>query len=97
VEASSVGKRGYGGKGRLVTYLGRLDHWILPCPGPFSLGTHFETYESFISLIFNFFFPVFRSKPRILNHWIVGHASVRNKQSVTANGSGFGLVAYSSP
>jgi hypothetical protein len=28
---------------------------IAPCYGPFSLGARFETYEPFISLIFNFF------------------------------------------
>jgi hypothetical protein len=27
----------------------------LPCYGPFSLGGRFETYETFISLIFQFF------------------------------------------
>jgi hypothetical protein len=30
--------------------------WISPCFGPFSLGTRLETYEPFISLIFQFFF-----------------------------------------
>jgi hypothetical protein len=29
-----------------------LGCWISPCYGPFSLGTRFETYEPFISLIF---------------------------------------------
>jgi hypothetical protein len=28
--------------------------WISPGYGPFSLGARFETYEPFISLIFNF-------------------------------------------
>jgi hypothetical protein len=28
---------------------------ISPCYGPFSLGRHFEIYELFISLIFQFF------------------------------------------
>jgi hypothetical protein len=33
-----------------------LGCWISPCYGPFSLGAHFETYEPFISLIFQFLF-----------------------------------------
>jgi hypothetical protein len=50
-----VGKCGYGDKGRCVKYWARLGCWISPCYGLFSLGVHFETYELFISLIFNFF------------------------------------------
>jgi hypothetical protein len=34
----------------------RLGCWISPCYGPFSLGARFETYDPFISLIFQFFF-----------------------------------------
>jgi len=30
--------------------------WISPCFGPFSFGARFETYEPFISLIFQIFF-----------------------------------------
>jgi len=40
-----------------------LGCWISPSYGPFSLGARFETYESFISLIFQFFSG--RGKPRI--------------------------------
>jgi len=56
MEASSAGKREYGGKGRRVKYWARLGCWISPCYGPFSLGARFETYEPFISLILPFFF-----------------------------------------
>jgi hypothetical protein len=55
MEASSAGKHEYGGKRRGVKYWVRLGCWISPCHGPFSLGTQFETYELFISLIFQFF------------------------------------------
>jgi hypothetical protein len=55
MEASSVGKCEYGGKGRRVKYWARLDCWISLCYSPFLLGTCFETYEPFISLILNFF------------------------------------------
>jgi hypothetical protein len=34
----------------------RLACWISPRYGPFSLGAGFETYEQFISLIFQIFF-----------------------------------------
>jgi hypothetical protein len=44
---------------------------ISPCYGPFSLGTSFENYEPFISLIFQFFGG--RSKPRMLHHQLRGH------------------------
>jgi hypothetical protein len=40
---------------------------ISPCYGPFLLGVHFETYETFISLIFKFFSG--HSKP-----WITENA-----------------------
>jgi hypothetical protein len=60
MEASSAGKRDYGGK---VKYWASLDCWISPCYGPFSLGARFETYEPFISLIFKFFLG--RCEPRI--------------------------------
>jgi hypothetical protein len=40
-----------------------LGCWISQCYGPFLLGAHFETYEPFISLIFQFFLS--RSKPQI--------------------------------
>jgi hypothetical protein len=30
--------------------------WATGCYGPFSLGARFETYEAFVSLIFQFFF-----------------------------------------
>jgi hypothetical protein len=35
-------------------YWKRLGCWISQCYGPFSLGARFETYEPFISLIFQF-------------------------------------------
>jgi hypothetical protein len=41
------------------------------CYVPFSLCARFETYEPFISLIFNFFSG--RGKSWILNQWIRGH------------------------
>jgi hypothetical protein len=41
----------------------RLGCCISPCYGPFSLGARFETYEPFISLIFQFFSG--GGKPRI--------------------------------
>jgi hypothetical protein len=53
MEASSEGK--HEGKERGVMYWVRLRCWISPCYGPFSLGTHSETYKPFISLIFQFF------------------------------------------
>jgi hypothetical protein len=57
-------------------YWARLGCWILPCYGPFSLGGRFETYEAFISLIFQFFMG--RGEPRILNQWIRGHTCIYN-------------------
>jgi hypothetical protein len=36
--------------------LGVFGLLVSPCFGLFSLGGHFETYEPFISLIFQFFF-----------------------------------------
>jgi hypothetical protein len=71
MEVISAGKRDYGGKGRWVKYWARLGYWISPCYGPFSLGASFETYEQFISLIYNFFSG--RDKPPILNQWIRRH------------------------
>ena len=49
----------------------RLGNWISLCYGTFSLGARFETYETFISLIFTIFFSG-RGKPRKLNPWIRG-------------------------
>jgi hypothetical protein len=40
-----------------------LGCWISPCYSPFSLGGRFETYEPFISLIFQFFSG--RGEPQI--------------------------------
>jgi hypothetical protein len=37
-------------------YWARLGCWISPCYGTFWLGARFETYEPFISLIFQFVF-----------------------------------------
>jgi hypothetical protein len=42
MEASSVGKREYRGKGRWFKYWACVGCWISPCYGPFSLGAHFE-------------------------------------------------------
>jgi hypothetical protein len=56
MEASSVGKREYRGKGRWVKYWAYLGCWISPCYDPFSAGVRFETYEPFISLISKLFF-----------------------------------------
>ena len=64
MEASYAGKGGYGDKGRWVKYWVSLGCWISPCYCPFSLGAHFETYEPFISLFFQFFFSG-RGKPLI--------------------------------
>jgi hypothetical protein len=50
MEASSAGKREYG----LVKYWARLGCWISPCYDPLSNGGHFETYELFIYLTFQF-------------------------------------------
>jgi hypothetical protein len=44
----------------------------IPCYGPFSLGARFETYEPFISLIFENIFCSGRGEPRILNQRIRG-------------------------
>jgi hypothetical protein len=46
----------YGEKGRWVKYCVHLGCWISPCYGLFSLGACLETYEPFISLIFQFLF-----------------------------------------
>jgi hypothetical protein len=62
MEASSAGKREYGGKERWVKYWARLGCWISPCYGPFSLAARFETYEPFNYLIFK---SSGRGKPRI--------------------------------
>jgi hypothetical protein len=43
--------------------LGAFACWISPCCHPFSLGARSETYEPFISLIFQFSFSG-RGKPR---------------------------------
>ena len=56
MKTSSAGKYGCSDKGRWVKYWACLGCWISPCYGLYSLGMHFETYEQFISLIFQFFF-----------------------------------------
>jgi hypothetical protein len=50
-----------------------LGCWISPCYGLFSLGTRFETDETFISLIFQLF------GLRILNQQIQGHDCTAQK------------------
>jgi hypothetical protein len=52
-------------RGQWVKCWARLGYWISLCYGPFSLGARFETYEPFISLIFQFFLSGL-SQPRIL-------------------------------
>jgi hypothetical protein len=69
MEAHSARKRRYGDKGEWVKYWACLGYWISPCYGPFSLGGSFETYEPFISFIFNFFFRA----AVILRYWISGY------------------------
>jgi hypothetical protein len=61
--------RGSVGKGRWVKYWPRLGCWISPCFGPFSLGARCETYEPFISLIFQFFFGAAVNR----GYWIHGY------------------------
>jgi hypothetical protein len=74
MEASSVGKCEYGGKGRWVKYWARLGCWISPCYRLSSLGARFETYESFISLIFKFFFGQrYTADNWNLGYWISGY------------------------
>jgi hypothetical protein len=55
MEASSAGKREYGGKGRWVKYWAHLGFWISPCCSSLLLDVRFETYEPCISLIFKCF------------------------------------------
>jgi hypothetical protein len=62
---------GYRDKRRWNDYWARLGCWISSCYGPFSLCMHFETYEPFVCLIYQFF-PG-RSKPWILNQRNWGH------------------------
>jgi len=53
-----------------------LGCWISPCYSLLWLGAPFETYEPFISLIFQFFFfwgGGGHVKLQILNQWIWGH------------------------
>jgi hypothetical protein len=58
MEASSAGKREYGRKGRRVKYWARLNYWISPCYGPFSLGVLKLT-----KLLFKLFnFPLFSGR-----------------------------------
>jgi hypothetical protein len=56
MEESSLGKHEYRGKGRRVKYWALLSDWISPRYGLFLLGSRFETYEPFISLVLPFFF-----------------------------------------
>jgi hypothetical protein len=39
-------------------YRAHMGSWISPCYSPFSLGMSFETYEPFISLVFQIFFQL---------------------------------------
>jgi hypothetical protein len=55
MEASTIWKRKYRGKGRWVKYWACLGSWISTSYGQFSLDAHFETYEPFISSIFQLF------------------------------------------
>jgi hypothetical protein len=82
MEASSVGKCGYGSKGRWVKYWARLGCWISPCYSPFSIGARFETYEPFIYLIFNFFFRAVVNR----GYWISGYGGTTVYLPNTAEG-----------
>jgi hypothetical protein len=55
MEASSMGKCEYGGKGRRVRYWVHLGCWISLYYSPFLLGVRFETYELSISFKFKIF------------------------------------------
>jgi hypothetical protein len=55
VRASDISAWVWGQRKMRVKYRACLGCWISPCYGPFSLGTCFETYEKFISLISQFF------------------------------------------
>jgi hypothetical protein len=68
MEASSAGKLKYRGKGRWVKFWPPLGYLVSPYYGLFSLCGRIETYEPFISLIFQFFSG--RGEPRILNQRI---------------------------
>jgi hypothetical protein len=61
--ASLLGKRAYGNKGSWVKYWAHLGGWNSPRYGPFSLGVRFESYEPYISLIFQIISG--RGKPRM--------------------------------
>jgi hypothetical protein len=61
MQASSAEQCKYGGEERWAKYWARFG--CSPYYGPFSLGVHFQTYESLISVIINFFSG--REKPRI--------------------------------
>jgi hypothetical protein len=63
------------GQRKMSQVLDALCCWISPCYGPFSLGTHFETCELFISVIFSLFVWVGGEgyKQQILNQQIWGH------------------------
>jgi hypothetical protein len=46
------------GQRKMSHYRAHLGCWISSCYGPFSLGAHFETYEPFSSLMFQFIFEL---------------------------------------
>jgi hypothetical protein len=54
-------------------YWAHLHCWISPCYGPFLLGAHFETYEPFIYLIFNFCGGCSKLQMITLNQLLRGH------------------------
>jgi hypothetical protein len=60
---------GYEDKRRWVTYWSLLGCWISVRYGPFSLGVRFETYEPFISLIFQLLFRAAVNR----GYWISGY------------------------
>jgi hypothetical protein len=72
MEASSAGKREYGGKGRWFKYWARLGCRISSCYGLFPLGGRFETYKPFISLIFQLFRAAVNRE-----YWINGSGGAR--------------------
>jgi hypothetical protein len=55
MEASSAGKREYGGKEIWVKFWAHLGCWVSTFYGPFSISARLEVIEMFISLIFLFF------------------------------------------
>jgi hypothetical protein len=60
-----------------VNYWALAGCWISPSYGQVSLGWRFETYKSFISIIFQFFSDC--GEPWILNQWMQEHTHIKKK------------------